>query len=166
MRKNTISLFTVGCILVTVVVSGPLVPGITLTDHHEPRELASPNPGDGSVSLESVDVPDTLTLTKSWYGAGVYHLSFPDGHLTISNVTGEPLLVYRFQIDELNYVRGRTFFLSPESPTQLNVSLDRENFAPGRITKDAYDAEFVIIQRVNENDTVLYRENVTVTVRR
>ena len=158
-----------GVVLVTVlasVASGPLVSGVDLT--HEPDVLEL-DPGNGSVTVTSVDVPeDGFYLEPGKFGSDVYYLETPKVRANVSNVEGQPLVNYKVRITEANFTNLRIYFLGEEEEKAggLNLEMPRSSLEPSVGANESYEAEVLVVVRDDEGDgpRVVHRENVTVEV--
>lgn len=151
-----------GTVLVVVavgVLSGPLVGAVDLTT--EPPDPEALGTGAATVDVESV--PTDARLDETAY-SGAYALEIPAATVAVSNVTGEPMLVYRLRIPELGAQRSTVFFLDGETEGELALSIESESVDAERITQDEYDAELRLLLRADGDDEVLHESDVTVEV--
>lgn len=156
----------VGVILLTAIVSGPLVGAVDLTTPRDAGPGISFGAGD-ELDASVVSLPqDDIRLEAGRYGAGTYYLRVPDAVVDIKRVRGSPRLVYKLRIDRLGYVRATVHFVDREHEGErLHLALEPDTFAPDRIEGDAYDGTLLVVARTDRNATTLARQNVTVEVR-
>jgi hypothetical protein len=84
----------------------------------------------------------------------------------VSDLSGNPLVVYKIRIPALSYVAGTTHILDERFTGRQTLTLDEAVLNRTSLGHETYRAELLIIKRVNERDTVLHRGNVTLRVRR
>ncbi|WP_018258128.1 hypothetical protein [Halomicrobium katesii] len=149
----------VGLVVVTTLVSGPLVGAVDLTSDAE-----TPAYGVGSVTVESASLPERATLTAGRFGAGEYRLQVPDAAVAIAAVEGRPLLVYKLEIDERGYSRSTTHFLSTENVGSYAASMSDDTFAPDTVNQTAYDGRLALVVRANDSGRVVAERSITVEV--
>lgn len=151
---------TVGVILGTVVVSGPLVGAVDLTTERSGTFA----PGTGSADVTVVAVPERARLEKGEFGAGAYYLRVPDATVRIDAIEGQPMLVYKIRIPDLAVTRGTTHFLDATNAGELALSLEATTFQPDEIDRASYRAELVVLVRGGDTERVLVERTITVTV--
>lgn len=152
---------TVGVILLVSLLSGPLVGAIDLRS-----EVPGDVPGDGSVDVAVLSVPDEGRLEPKRYLTGGHVVSLPPATVEVSNLSGNPMLVYKLQIPEMWYVAVTTYVLDGESTGRRTLTLDEPILNRTSLPRDSYQGELRVIRRIDERDTVLYRGNVTLWVER
>lgn len=166
MRTARIVVWLTALLIIGVsILSGPLTDGIQFTSPPvEPSTASSQSSlGTGELSLQVHSTPShEIQLERTKYGSDTYLLDVPDAVVNITHIEGRPLVVYKIRIPELGYTRGATHFLSAESTGRTNLSIDSDAFSPSKITKESYDAELVILARVNGTEELLAQQNVTV----
>jgi|GEM_PF-701153 len=149
----------VGIVVVTTLVSGPLVGAVDLTTEPGHEGL-----GTGTVTVDSASLPERGTLTAGRFGAGEYTLRVPDTTLELSAVEGRPILVYRLSIPERGYTRSSTYFLSASDAGPFSVSLADDSFDPDTVESDAYDGRLQVVVRANDSSRVVAERSITVEV--
>jgi hypothetical protein len=146
-----------------VLLSGPLVPQVDLTT--TPTEKPSPYceaHGNASVTVE--DVPrEQFSVKQRRFGAGSYYISAPDTTVSVENVQGCPVIVYRLTINDLNYFGQRLYFVTEERNRTVSLSVVKGTFTPSDIGAGPYDGTVTILVRGDQKRPV-YRTNVTVRV--
>jgi hypothetical protein len=148
----------VSLVVVTTLVSGPLVGAVDLTTEPEMDF------GTGSMTVDSVTLPDRATLSVGRFGAGEYTLRVPDASVEISAVDGRPLLVYRLSIRERGYTRSTVHFVSQKNVGPYSLSLSDDRFDRAEITNDSYQGRLEVIARANERSRVITAQQITVEV--
>lgn len=123
-------------------------------------------PGEGSASVEVVSVPVEGSLDRARYASRGYVLSIPPATVDVSNLSGHPMVVYKFRFPEMNYVTGTNHVLDERFTGRQTLTLGEPVLNRTSFERDAYRGELMVIKRVHERDTVLYRGNVTLQVNR
>jgi len=149
----------VGLVVVTTLVSGPLVGAVDLT-----TEPDRPALGSGSVTVDSVSLPDRATLTAGRFGADEYTLEVPDATVQITAVEGRPILVYRLSIPERGYTRSTTHFLSDRNTGAYSLSLAADTFVPSTVQNESYEGRLEIVVRANDSSRVVADRTIPVEV--
>lgn len=148
-------------VLVTAIISGPLVAGVDLSPGS--GEIA---PGSGTADIRVESAPSTAVIDRTSGDTDEsYELMVPDATVSVSNVTGTPLLVYKIQIRELGHTRGTTYFLNSSGTGRRSLSLDRSYFSRAEISKSEYSGTATIILRSDTGEQQLYHGNISVKVR-
>ena len=148
----------VSLVVVTTLVSGPLVGAVDLTTEPEMDF------GTGSMTVDSVTLPDRATLSVGRFGAGEYTLRVPDASVEISAVDGRPLLVYRLSIRERGYTRSTVHFVSQKNVGTYPLSLSDDSFDRASVANDSYQGRLEVIARANERSRVITAQQITVEV--
>lgn len=152
---------TVGVILLGSLLSGPMVGAVDLSSE-DARTIA----GNGSVHVEVTSVPEDGRLAPARYATTGYVLSLPPATVDVSNLSGNPMVVYKLRIPELGYVAGTTHVLNERFTGRQTLTFDEAVLNRSALRYDTYRGELLILKRVHERDTVLYRGNVTLRVER
>jgi len=156
---ETSQLLLVGIVLVTLVLSSPLVHGVTLTEAGPPTTV-----GDGNATVSNVDVDtDSVHVSPGRFGTAVSYVRMPDATVDVTQVDGAPRLVYRFEIPALEIDHDATKVLSSRGAT--TVRLGDVAVLPERLAVDRYDARVTVRVQSYTVDRVVYNESVTVEVR-
>lgn len=151
---------TVILILLTTLISGPLVGTVDFTTEHE-RTFA---PGTGQADITVMAVPERARLEQGRYGSGAYYLRIPDATVQIDAIEGQPMLVYKIRLPELGITHATTHFLDETIDGEMALSIRETTFDPDEINQEIYPGELIILVRTDNSDVVLYRGNVTVDV--
>lgn len=158
----TLSRGVVALVVVVTLVTGPVV-GITPSWFHE--EETDVRPGQGTATVEVVDVPDRVVLDRSEFGAGWYRLEVPAAIAHVSDVEGQPMLSYQVRIEALGTDQGSTTFLSPATEGAVALEMSQWRYEPSEVTEDAYAGELTVTYRGSDGTRTLVQKDVTVEVR-
>jgi len=146
-------------ILGVTLLSGPLVPGVTLASEPDSVALES-----GNVTVSAVEMPDSVTLEAGSYGAASYYLDAPPAHVQFSNLSGRPTLVYELTIEELGYSRTTNHFLDDSTGDAYELTLASDTFTDGKIERKQYNGTVTISKRDGAGHSVVATRNVTISV--
>ncbi|WP_299268728.1 hypothetical protein [Halorientalis sp.] len=146
-------------ILVGTLASGPLPLADQPTDRT--NEI-----GTGSVTVGEIRLPATATLRQGQFGEDSYYLQVPAASVRFEGVEGRPVLTYKLEILDLGYSRESAFFLGPDTSERTQISMERDELAPGTVQNDSYAGVLRVIERAGEESRVVAERNVTVQVRR
>lgn len=166
MEPHRIAVYaTVAVVVAVAVASGPLVGAVDLT--HE-RTDGGTGPegslGQGSVDVTVESLPGEATLDRSEYGAAAYTLRVPDARVVLSNVTGQPMVVYKLKIPAMGYTSGTVHFVTAEHEGAFTLELERDSLAPDGIDRDRYEGTLTVLVRA-DGERIVAREPITVVVR-
>ena len=151
----------VGVMLFVLLISGPAVGLVDLT----PEDRSPDGLGDGTADVAMASDPATdLRIDEGRFGTDVYYLRVPPAAVDVASVEGRPQLTYKINVPGLDYTDSTSEMLDGSGRTE--VTLRDRAFTPERIMRDAYRAELVVRVQSFEQDTVVYRRNVTVPVER
>lgn len=145
-------------VVATVLVSGPLVPGVSVA-----TEPASVDYGEGNATVAETTLPATATIADADYGAANHQLTVPAATVRFGTLTGHPTLAYSVEIPALNYSRTTTHFLD-SSHTRFEATMQSDTLQSSRISDDRYDATVRLVVRDSGGATTVARRNVTVEV--
>lgn len=154
-----VQLLLVAVVIVSLVFSGPLVPGVSLTQAGE-RTL---DDGNATVSSVTIDT-DAVRITPGRFGTSVQYLRLPDARVDVTGVEGQPRLVYRLEVPALDLDLAETKLLS--EPGQRVVRLPDRAFAPGRLSADRYQGRLTVRVQSFSTDYTVFNESVTIEVTR
>jgi hypothetical protein len=157
--QRSLPALAAGVILVVSVLSGPLFGAVDLS----PTESRAA-PGDGSATVEVVSVPDGGRLAPTGYTDAGYLLSLPAATVEVSNLSGNPMVVYKLRIREVGYVASTTHFLGGEHEGQQALTLEGAVLNRTSLPRESYRGELLVVKRTHEHETVLHRGNVTLRV--
>jgi hypothetical protein len=113
-------------------------------------------------------VPDEARLVEADFGAGAYFLRMDPADVTLSNVVGQPILVYKLRVPGLVFVSSRNTFVTDTDEGQMSVPFDEDTVQRERVDPEAeeYPAEIIVGVLANGTERVVHRTNVTVEVGR
>jgi len=141
------------------LLSGPLVPGVTLASEPEPVAFET-----GNVSISTVEMSGDVTLEGGNYGAASYYLDAPPVRVHFSKLTGRPTLVYELTIEELGYSRTTNHFLDESTGDAYELTLASDTFTDGEIEREQYNGTVTISKRDSAGHGVVATRNVTISV--
>lgn len=145
-------------VVATVLVSGPLVPGVSVATEPEPVDY-----GEGNATVAEVTLPATATVEDADYGAANYQLTVPAATVRFATLTGHPTLSYSLAIPTLNYSRTTTHFLD-SSHTRFEATLQSDTLDSDRVSRDRYRARLSVVLRDSGGGRMVAQRNVTVEV--
>ena len=148
-----------GVVLLTALVSGPLVPGVTLTAETDQTAY-----GVGNATVTDVELPRTATIERASYGAENYHLTVPPATVRFANIAGQPTLSYRLTVEVLDYVRTTTTFLDESNVPSYRLSMRSDTFSLDEISKTEYDARVSVVKRDSAGEAIVGARNITIRV--
>ncbi|NHX39088.1 MULTISPECIES: hypothetical protein [Haloarcula] len=158
-RTRAVVTSVTAIILGVTLLSGPLVPGVTLASEPESVALES-----GNVTVSTVEMPDEVTIEKGSYGAASYYLNVPPVRIQFANLTGRPTLVYKLTIEELGYTRTTNHFLDDSTGDTYDLTLASDTFTDGEIERKQYNGTMTVSKRDGAGHGVVATRNVTVAV--
>jgi len=158
-RTRAVITSVIAVILGVTLLSGPLVPGVTLATEPEPVALET-----GNVTVSTVEMPDEVTLEKGSYGAASYYLDAPPVRIQFANLTGRPTLVYKLTIEELGYSRTTNHFLDDSTGDTYDLTLASDTFTDGEIEHEQYTGTMIVSKRDGSGHGVVAARNVTISV--
>lgn len=154
-----VPLAVVGLVVVVLAVTGPLGPLPIPADYSGDRA-----PGTGNATVTVTDAPDRPRLVPGRQGQGVYYLRVPDVEVDVTDLRGNPTLVYSVGIEDLGYSRSSIHFLGSAGPGRHAISMERDTFDAGRLDRDRYDGTLELVLRTEGTARELYRAETTVVV--
>lgn len=149
--------FAATVILVFSLLTGPSL-GLISVPSSKPMAL-----GTGTATLTIQSTPDVATLDGSTY-TDVHRINVPPVIVTVSNVSGSPLLTLSLDIDELNYSRGSVYTLSGGMNGRHSFAIQQASLDSDQVQNRSYDGRLRIVLRDDSGKTVLAERNVTVEV--
>lgn len=153
----------VALIAAVTIISGPLVGAVDLT--YERGSGITDDIGSGSADVVVHSLPESATISEGRYGSQTVYLRVPDARITLSNVTGQPLLKYDLDIPELGFSTGTTTFVTERSEGRKTLSIPRKTFDASEIERDRYEATVSILVRADGNTTVVDQRSMNVEVK-
>ena len=158
-RTRAVIISVTAIILGVTLLSGPLIPGVTLATEPEPVALET-----GNVTVSTVEMPDEVTLEKGSYGAASYYLDAPPVRIQFANRTGRPTLVYKLTIEELGYTRTTNHFLDDSTGDTYDLTLASDTFTDAEIERERYNGTVTVSKRDGSGHGVVATRNVTISV--
>lgn len=145
-------------VVVTLLVTGPL----TSVDATKQSATAL---GDGTATVSDVAVETAaLRVTPGRFGTDVAYLRVPTATVRVTGVTGQPRLVYRIVVGELDVSIIETTLVT--GPSTYRLAPDHQGLAASTMDGRQYDGTIEVrVQSYSSDETVL-RENVTIEVER
>lgn len=154
----------VALIVAVTVLSGPLVGVVDLT--YERGTGLTDEAGSGSVDVAVQSLPDRGTISEGRYGSQKFYLRVPDAVVTLSNVTGQPLVKYDLDIPGLGLSTGTTAFVTDAAAGRKTLSISQQTFEPDELSQDRYDATVSVLVRADGNATVVAERSIVIEVER
>lgn len=148
----------VAIVVLVTAATGPLGPLAI------PEEQSTQSLGEGNATVVVQSVPDRIPLERGRYGNDEYHLRVPDAEVTVSNLTGNPILNYNLAISELGTSQSSLHFLGEAGEGQMRVGMRERTLAAPEIEQDSYEARLKLVLRANDTERVLYNETATIEV--
>lgn len=146
-------------ILGVTLLSGPLVPGVTLASEPAPIALES-----GNVTVSAVEMPNEVTLEAGSYGAANYYLDAPPIRVQFSTLSGRPTLVYELAIEELGYTRTTNHFLDASTGDAYDLTLASDTLTDADVTREQYNGTVTVSKRDSAGHGVVATRNITIRV--
>ncbi|ERH09247.1 MAG: hypothetical protein J07HX64_01000 [halophilic archaeon J07HX64] len=135
------------CILGLTLATGPVGPLEIGT------ESGFEDPGTGTATVEVVSEPGTVALEQSEDGQDILYLSVSTARVTVSNVTGNPLLSYQIALDETGFATDKITSLGQTGEGEFELEIDRRTFRPQDVA-DVTEAELTLTLRGDEQVTL------------
>jgi len=155
--------FAVGAIALVAVASGPLVSAVDLTERPEEASVA---PGQGEVTVTSVEVDAASTrFYDGRYGSETIYLDIPDARVGVEDARGDPIVNYRVRVPELG-MSSTQMYVPDEDNDELTLGFERPAYDPSRITAEAYEVELAVVVRDDDGARTVYRTTVSAEVDR
>lgn len=157
---------TVGIIVATTVLSGPLVGAVDLTTepNGEERLLEATTHG---ITVQVIEEPKgPVVLDRGEFGNDVYRLLVPPVTVRVTNVQGNPTVTYKVRIFGLGYTRVGSYILDADtSPDERTLEVTETTFPPERVTESQYNATLSVTVHDTAGSRVVFQTNTTVVVR-
>jgi len=158
-RTRAVVTSVIAIILGVTLLSGPLVPSVTLASEPESVALES-----GNVTVSTVEMPEEVTIEKGSYGAASYYLDAPPVRIHFANLTGRPTLVYKLTIEELGYTRTTNHFLDDSAGDTYALTLASDTFTDEEIEREQYNGTVTVSKRDEAGHGVVATRNITISV--
>ncbi|MBX0321559.1 hypothetical protein EGH21_00810 [Halomicroarcula sp. F13] len=156
--QRAIVLGVASVVVVTAVVSGPLVPGVTLTQEHDVAY------GEGNATVAGVQFPDRVTVERASYGQEGYYLDIPPATVQFTSLSGSPTVTYRLSVAELGYSRSTVHFLDDGVGKRFEVTLQADSFGADELSRESYAGTLDVVVDDARSRRVVGQRNVTVEV--
>lgn len=156
---------TVGVILVTTLLSGPLVGAVDLTLESATEERPIPGTIDRA-TVEVIEPPDgPVVLDQGEFGNEVYQLLVPPLTVRVSDVRGRPTVAYKVRIFGLGYTRVTSYILDADSATERQVlEVTKTTFPPADVIESSYRAKLFVTVHETNRSRIVFETNTTVVV--
>ena len=162
MEPRRLVVYSVVAVVVAVTLaSGPLVGAVDLTE--EADDGITEELGEGSADVELHVFPEEVTLSEGRYGSEQYYLRVPDASYTLSNVTGQPIVVYSVTLEgpETYSSGSKNSFVTAENEGRRIISIDEKVFDRDELRPGRYNATVTLLVRGDGEQTI---ETETFTV--
>lgn len=151
---------TAAIVVVLALATGPLV-GVLAVPKGGLGGGATP--GSGSADVAVVSAPDGAVLEAGEYGE-LHYLTVPATTVSVSNVSGAPLLTASLDIDEIGWSRSSVFRLSPSNDGTRTYRLEGGSVESADLDRGSYDGRLRFVLRDDDGRTVIYDEPIVVEV--
>lgn len=158
-RTRSVVVAVTTVIVGITLLSGPLVPGVTLASEPEPVAVET-----GTVTVSEVELPDEAALEGGSYGAANYYLRAPPVTVQFATLEGRPSLVYTLSIDELGYTRTTNHFLDDSTGETYELTLASDTFKNAEIQQERYTGTVTVSKRDSAGHGVVTTQNITIAV--
>jgi len=158
-RSRAVVSGVVTVIVVTAVVFGPLVPGLSLAS--EPDAGIG---GEGSLTVASATFPETATIEPADYGAANAYLTVPSTSVEFGSLTGTPTLVYRLRIEALGLQRSTSHFLDSSDGPTFEATMATGTLEESALERPQYDGTLSLAVRNGSGQRTAVHRNITVEV--
>jgi hypothetical protein len=145
-------------IVVTALISGPLIPGVTLMGTQQPTY------GEGNATVASVEFPERATIERGGFGSESDYLVVPPATVHFEAFDGTPVLTYKIEIPALNYSRGTTHFLSPDTGARYEATLRSDSLDGLPEQPTQFDATLSVWIEASDGRSRVAEQNTTVEV--
>lgn len=146
-------------IVVTAVVFGPLVSGISLASDDGPVVA-----GEGTLTIASASFPSTATIEPADYGAANYYLTVPPTTVEFGSIDGNTALVYTIEIEGLGLQRSTAHYLDSSYGPTFEATMSSGTLTDSEFDRSQYPATLSLAARNASDYRVLEERNVTVEV--
>ena len=155
----------VAVVAVVTLLSGPLV-GIDLTT--EPDEGLNSGAGTGNATVRVTDFPEAVSISEGRYGAQQYFLRVPDATVDVTDIDGQPFLVYDVDVTggDMYFGTTTTAFLDASYEGTNTLSIEQQAFEESDLTRDRYNVTVSVLLRSDGTERVIKRERFVTEVQR
>ncbi|GGN99224.1 MULTISPECIES: hypothetical protein [Haloarcula] len=117
---------------------------------------------DASVTVESI--PDgSLTLERGRFGSGRYHIDAPPAVVSVSGVTGTPVLRYTIDVPGV-WLTATSRYEIAGREGRLQLRPSPVTVSPDRVDRRQYDAIVAVWVQSGERDRAVLQRRVTLEV--
>lgn len=153
-----------GFIGITLLLSGPLIPQIDFTQPLADAENES-YIGEGQLHISELVVSTNHAyLNKTNENASEYSLQVPNATVAITNVTGDPLLLYTLEIPQLDLTESAVYHPKQHGPGTMMLSLPNQSIPASAVTNKTYTGTLAVSMYANGTRESINETNLTVTV--
>lgn len=160
-RKRVMISLVVTVIVATAVAFGPLIAGVSLADGSESDVAFGAG---GSLTLVSVQFPETATIDSADYGAANAYLRVPPATVEFGSLTGNPTLVYMLRIEGLGLQRSTSHFLDSSYGPTYEATMSTGTIDKSDIDQQSYDATLSLNVRNGSGLRTAAQRNITIEV--
>lgn len=154
--SRAVTVLSVAVVLVTLVVTGPLVGG-------SDADRTTTELGDGTATVERVQLTDSPSFSSGRFGTGVVYLRIPDAAVEFTSTSGRSRLVYRVAVPALGFDRVGTATVD-SGTIRRQVTMSDRAFAPDTLDRDRYRVNVTVRVQSFTVDRTVFRRNLTVGV--
>lgn len=155
-----IALFVAGFVVLVAVATSPYVGLVSIP---EGGLGGGGVPGTGSADIAVVSAPDRATLQADRFSE-VHTLRVPAAELSVSAVTGEPLLTMSVEIPSLGYQRSSLYAIADQAETNRSFHVERSTIDSSAIDRESYPGTLRIVLRDGDGRTVVYEDRISIRV--
>lgn len=145
-------------VVLSAVVSGPLVGAVDLTRAETPAGT-----GSADVTIESIPADD-IVLEPGEFDAGRYHLAAPPAVASIDAVEGNPVLRYSIDVPALWLTVSSRYELAGTAGDCLKLRPDPSGVSPQRVSQERYNATVSVWLRTGELQRDLVQQRIVIEV--
>ena len=151
----------VAVVVVTAVVSGPLVSAVDLTGT---GSFDTATAGTGSVDVGEVTLPESGEISAGRFGTNATYLRVPAASVEIQRVIGQPILTYRLSVPELGYTRESVSFVTERNEGQFSLTLGEASLDSADVSRESYTGDLSINVRSDTGSRTVANGTVTIEV--
>jgi hypothetical protein len=156
---RTLPRATVAAVLLVVVLSGPLVAVVDLSDEPVAQQL-----GDGTATVSNVTLSaGEVRMTTGRFGTQAYYLRLPEATVDVASYDGRPRLVYRVRVPGLDLDRVETELLTGDSGRTVLRMPDRA-FQFEHVDDETYEGTVTVRVQSFERDETVYNRTVRIEI--
>jgi hypothetical protein len=152
--STAVTVLSLTVVVGTLVLTGPLVGGYDAS-------TAATELGEGTATVETARLADSLSFSPGRFGTGVVYLRVPDAAVEFSSATGRSRLVYRVAVPALGFDRVGTAPVD-SGTTDRRVGMGDRAFAPDSLDRGRYRVNVTVRVQSFAVDRTVLRRNVTV----